>query len=62
MSTEPRPGPRPRPPAPDRGHRATVLAALLLAASAVTLAYVLLGGPDDPVELPADDRPNAAQG
>ncbi|MDT0456079.1 hypothetical protein RM550_10035 [Streptomyces sp. DSM 41527] len=58
MSTEP----RPRPPARDRGHRATVLAALLLAASAATLAYVLLGGPDDPVELPADDHPNAAQG
>ncbi|MFF8790676.1 hypothetical protein [Streptomyces sp. NPDC015125] len=60
MTTEPRP--RPRPPARDRGHPATVLAALLLAASAATLAYVLLGGPDDPVELPADDRPNAVQG
>ncbi|WP_176963662.1 hypothetical protein [Streptomyces sp. 2224.1] len=58
MSTEP----RPRPPARDRGHRATILAALLLAASAATLAYVLLGGPDEPVKLPADDHPNAAQG
>ncbi|GAA2318587.1 hypothetical protein OHT20_28985 [Streptomyces caniferus] len=58
MTTEP----RPRRPAGDRDRRATVVAALLLAASAATLAYVLLGGPHDPVELPADEPSNAAQG
>ncbi|MGW7573724.1 hypothetical protein [Streptomyces sp. NPDC054765] len=45
----------------DYDHRATVLAALLLAASAATLAYVLLGGHHGPVELPADVSSNAAR-
>ncbi|MEU9123819.1 hypothetical protein AB0C96_28825 [Streptomyces sp. NPDC048506] len=52
MSTEP----RTRPPTRDRDHRATVLAALLLAASAAALAYILLGAHHDPVE-PAADPP-----
>ncbi|MGW7490737.1 hypothetical protein [Streptomyces sp. NPDC054786] len=52
---------RPRRPARDRDHRATVVAALLLTASAATLAYVLLGGPHEPVELPADEPPNAVR-
>lgn len=46
MSTEP----RTRPPARDRDHRVTVVAALLLAACAAALAYVLLGGHHGPVE------------
>ncbi|MEU5210647.1 hypothetical protein [Streptomyces sp. NPDC020742] len=52
--------PRTRPPKPDRDHRTTVLAALVLAASAAALAYVLLGGHHDPVETAAEPpRPQA---
>ncbi|MGW7247029.1 hypothetical protein [Streptomyces decoyicus] len=58
MTTEP----CTRPPARDRDRRATVLATLFLAASAATLAYVLLGGHHDAVELPADAPSNAARG
>ncbi|REK88023.1 hypothetical protein DY245_23575 [Streptomyces inhibens] len=50
MSTEP----RPRPPARDCDHRVTVIAALLLAACAAALAYVLLGGHHGPVECESD--------
>ncbi|MER6311378.1 hypothetical protein ABT180_36020, partial [Streptomyces sp. NPDC001657] len=48
---------RTRPPGPDRDRRATVLAAVLLAASAAALAYVLLGGHHGPVECPAGSAP-----
>ncbi|MEE4424712.1 MULTISPECIES: hypothetical protein [Streptomyces] len=62
MPTDPRT--RPPGPDPDRDRRATVLATVLLAASAAALAYVLLGGHHGPVECPAGTaqpaRPPAA--